>query len=91
MSNYVKDPAAVLDYAFDWSAWLETGETITAETVTIDPAGSLTLDSHNEAAGVVTAWLSAGTVDTRYCVTCHVVTSAAREDERSITIAVHNR
>lgn len=91
MSSYIKAPLAVLDYAFDWTAWLEAGETITAHAITISPAGTLAADSDGEAAGVITAWLSAGTLDTRYTVTCHVTTSAAREDERSITVAVHNR
>ena len=91
MSTYIKDPAAVLDYAFDWTAWLAPAETITARTITIDPAGTLTKDSDSVTAGVVTVWLSAGTLDTRYTVTCHITTSAARQDERSITISVHNR
>jgi hypothetical protein len=91
MNTYIKDPGAVLDYAFDWSGWLEPTETITAHTVTIDPAGSLTNDSATETGGIVTVWLSGGTLDARYCVTSHITTSHNRQDERSITVAVHNR
>ena len=47
-----KDPAAVLDYAFDWVGlnWLESGESISEYTVTV-PAG-LTKDSDGEAGGL---------------------------------------
>jgi len=89
MTKFTKDPQAVLDYAFDWSAWLAAGETITAHTVT--PPTGITVDSHAEAAGVVTAWLSGGTAGVVYRIVCHITTSAARQDDRTITIAVQDR
>lgn len=92
---FQKDPQAVLDYTFDWSAWLAAGETITAATVTIaDTAGgtsALVKDSQSFTGTTVTAWLSAGAVDHVYSAVCHVTTSAARQDDRTIYIAVVNR
>lgn len=89
MSRYTKDADAALDYSVDWTSWLADTEIITSHTVTA-PAG-LTLDSSSEASGVVTAWLSAGTVGTTYRVGFRITTSEGRTDERSIRIHVEER
>lgn len=88
-----KDPAAVLDYAFNWSTedkpWLADGETISTRTVTV-PTG-LTKDSDSIVAGTVVVWLSGGTAGVTYRVECKIVTSASRTDERSMTIVCQER
>jgi hypothetical protein len=100
MSLYIKDPNAVLDYAFDWkpytngvtgatSDWLASGETISSHTVTVE--AGLTKDSDSESSGKVTVWLSGGTAGTWYTVACKIVTSASRTDERTMQIQVKNR
>jgi len=88
-TSFTKDPEAVLDYTFDWSDWLATGETISSYTVTV-PTG-ITKDSDSQADGVVTVWLSGGTAGTNYRVECKIVTSAGRTDERSIWIKAVER
>ena len=89
LQNPLKDPSAVLDYAFDWTGWLAAGETITSHTVTV-PTG-LTLESSTAASGIVTAWISGGTAGTTYRVECLIVTTAGRTDERSLWITVQER
>ncbi len=86
---FIKDPEAVLDYAFDWSEWLATGETISSYTITVETG--LTNDSDSESSGIVTVWLSGGTADNEYDVACRIVTNAGRTDERTITIRVRNK
>ena len=86
---FVKDPDAVLDYGFDWSSWLATGETISTTTITAETG--ITKDSDSESSGVVTVWLSGGTAGNDYDVACKIETSASRTDERTITIRVKNR
>ena len=86
--NFTKDPDAVLDYEFDWSAWLGT-DTIATHTVTA-PAG-LTVDSTEATTTTVTMWLSGGTDGASYAVTCHIVTAAGREDDRTATITMQSR
>ena len=86
---FVKDPDATLDYAFDWSSWLATGETISSHTVTVDTG--ITKDSDSEASGIVRVWLSGGTDDITYDVACEIVTSAGRTDERTMAIYVRQR
>ena len=89
LHNPLKDPSAVLDYVFDWTEWLAAAETITSHTVTV-PTG-LTLESSTAASGIVTAWISGGTVGTTYRVECLIVTTAGRTDERSLWITVQER
>ena len=86
---FTKDSDAVLDYAFDWSDWLATGETIASYVVT--PDTGITKDSDSQADGVVTVWLSGGTAGINYKVACKITTSAGRTDERTIWIKVSNR
>lgn len=83
-----KDPSAALDYAVDWSDWLDT-DTIASVAWTV-PTG-LTNDSSSETSTVATIWLSGGTVGNVYTVTCRVTTAASRVDERSFRIKVIDR
>jgi hypothetical protein len=89
--EFTKDPDAVLDYEWDWSTWL-AGDTIASHTVTVptDPTG-LVLDSDSATTTTVTAWLSGGTDGESYTVTCHIVTAAGREDDRSMTFMLSER
>lgn len=99
-SRFLKDPQAVLDYKFDWAAltngngssdWLASGETIASRTITA--ATGITVDSSSltDTNTSVTVWLSGGTAGQEYTVTCKIVTSAARTDERTIMIQVQDR
>jgi len=89
LQNPLKDPSAVLDYGFDWTGWLATGETITDYTITVDTG--ITADSSTEDAGKVTVWLSGGTAGINYKVACLITTTAGRTDERTMWIKVINR
>lgn len=86
--GYVKDPDAVVDFAFDWSNYLDDGETISSYTVTVD---GVTLDSDSQTTTAVTAWLSGGTDGTVAEVNCEIVTSDARTDQRTIAIKIRER
>lgn len=98
--TFIKDPSAVLDYKFDWKAltngsgtsdWLAVGETISTKTVTASSgitADSSTITDTNTS---VTVWLSGGTHGVDYAVTCRIVTSAGRIDERTVTIRCQDR
>lgn len=83
------DPSAVLDYSVDWSAWLASGETISASTWVV--SSGLTLASQSNTTTVATAWISGGTAPTDYRITNRITTSAGRTDDRSITIWCRER
>ena len=88
-NTFYKDPDAELDWEFDWSSWLATGETISSSTVTVQTG--LTAGTKSATTTAVTQWLSGGTADTTYTVACKIVTSAGRTDERTIYIHVTSR
>jgi hypothetical protein len=87
-TSNIKDPDAVLDFPWDWTTWLAEGETIETYSFTV-VSGDVEVDADDETDGVVTAWLSGGT--TRSVVTCHIVTSVGREDDRSRAISIRER
>jgi len=89
MEQFLKDPDAVLDYAMDWSDWLDDAETINSHTVTVDEG--LTKDSDSESDGIVTIWLSGGTANTTYNIAVKIVTSASRTDERTFRVNILQR
>jgi hypothetical protein len=97
-----KDPDAVLDYAFLWKDWLQSDETITSKTITATTGITVNSSEINVAAltindivqkigSVVTVWLQGGTIDTVYSVSCRIVTSAGRTDERTFSLTVKQR
>ena len=89
--RFFHDPDAVLDYKFDWTSWLSTGETVTVEAITV-PSG-ITLDSESitDAGLSVTGWISGGTAGQQYQVTCHITTNGSREDDRTITLVCRDK
>lgn len=89
--KYVKDPAARLDYTWDWSDWLaDVADTIESATVTL-PDG-LTTD-RDPAIGdtAVTQWVAGGVLGSTYRMVCQITTAGGLIDERSITLAIAER
>lgn len=89
-----KDPDAILDFRWDWTAWLGDGDTITSAAVTLTPAGDgdLVLQgtvTHTAVAAV--AWISGGTAGATYHATCRIMTDLGRTDDRTIQIVCTQR
>lgn len=89
LTSFLKDPDSILDYSFDWSDWLESGESISSHIVVVD--SGITVDDSGYSSTVVTIWLSGGTAGTNYNIACKIVTSESRTVERSITIRCRER
>lgn len=89
LTSFMKDPDSVLDYAFDWNEWLESGESINSHVITVDDG--ITKDSSSNSSTIVTVWLSGGTAGTNYNIACQISTSGGRTPERSITIRCRER
>ncbi len=79
-----KDPDSIAYYVSDWSDWLDSGETIVSSDWVVE--AGLTEDSASNDTTTATIWLSGGTAGTDYTVTNTVVTSAGREEPRSMKI-----
>jgi hypothetical protein len=87
--SFVKDPSAILDYGFNWSDWLQTGETIASAVWTV--SSGITKTSQEESGSIAIIWLSGGTDGESYDVSCKITTSDGRTDERTMTIRIRNK
>ncbi len=92
--TFLLDPNAVLDFEIDFgAAWLAAGETIVSTTIeaeegiTVAPEGRPTTTT----GGVVTVWLTGGSVGVVYDITCRVSTTAGRTDDRTIRVRSYER
>jgi hypothetical protein len=86
---FVKDPSAILDYSVDWSQWMTTGDSIAS--VTWSPITGIVVESSpapSFTSTVATAWIGSGTAGNTYTVTCHITTTAGRQDTRTLTFNV---
>lgn len=88
-ARIAKDPDAVLEYTLDWDAWLADADELSAIAFTV-PTG-VTKDSEEFTSDTATVWLSGGTAGDSYKVTCHITTSAGREDDRTFYVDVKER
>lgn len=90
MSTFRIDPQAKLDYGWDWSDWLDTGDTITASTWTITPTGPTLTDSTHDTT-TTTVWVAGAVLGVDYTLTNHITTVEGREDDRSHGLHCTNR
>ena len=94
----LKDPAAIVDYTFDWNdGYLDStsspAETIDTSTWAISPADSpgMTVSSDSKTNTTATAFFTGGVVGVVYLATNKITTTGGRTDERTITIRVGDR
>lgn len=95
LTSFSKDPNAVLDYAHDYSAWLN-GDTLATHTViqptpAADDLTPLSVDSSVIDGARVVLWLSGGTNRHDYPVTVRVTTAGGRTDDRTTRFYVMER
>lgn len=81
-----KDPDSTVDYAADWSAVIQTGETISTSQWITPPGLTASGDTVN---GTTTSvFLSGGTEYESYVVTNRITTSLGRTIDRSFRVKV---
>jgi hypothetical protein len=85
--EFRKDPDAVLDYAVDWSHWLDDDTIDASEWVVPD---GIEKDSDTNTTTIATVWLSGGTLGATYTLVNHITTAAGRENDQTITIKVRS-
>ena len=89
MGNFfVKAPGDLLDYKFDWSAWLQHGEVIIEAIITVPE--NIILDRQSNDNTSVTAWIGGGVVNTSHLVKCQITTNQGRINSRSINVYCQN-
>ncbi len=78
---FTKDPSDVLDYVWDWTDFL--GSTDTIQSFSFELPTELTEVTSGEVDGKVTLWVSGGTLDETYPVSCTIVTAEGRTKKRT--------
>ena len=76
------DPDAVKDYIFNWARFLN-GDPITG--YTLAAADDVTIVDDSATSTAVTVWVRDVGDGATGSVTCHIVTAAGREDDRTMT------
>lgn len=90
-TTFTKDPAALLDYSWDWTPWLaEVNDTINSATVTAT-GGLLAVGETVVNGAVVTQRVSGGTLGALCSMACRITTSSGLIDERSIYLTIADR
>jgi hypothetical protein len=89
MSLWVKDPADVAWYKFDWSRFLDTGDTITSFTVSVD--SNLTKMLSTNSTSSVSFQVSGGVSGSSSVVTCVIGTAGGNTFETTKTIYIQSR
>jgi len=88
-----KDPNAKKDYAIDFAvpgdSWLIDGDTL--ESVTWSYPSGITYLSSSFSPTKATVWFGGGTDGISYTITCHIVTTQGREDDKSFRIVVKSQ
>lgn len=87
-----KDPDSVLDYQFDFSAWLGDGESIVDADWIVD--GGLAVEHSAFTATTATVWLSGGTLSTIATATCRITTDSvpeSRVDDHTLKLMIKAR
>ncbi len=92
MSFYLKDPQSRVDYAIDWSGYLD-GKAVAASSWAVAPAeaGGLTVEAASFDLTRTAATLAGGQPGHVYSATNRVTLSDGRTDQRSITLRVEQR
>lgn len=93
MAIFVKDPAAVVDYAIDWTADYLAGQAITGSAWSVTPAddGGVRVEGSAVGPGRTVATLAGGRPGAVYRVTNRVQLSNSRSDERTLVLRVEDR
>lgn len=86
-----KDPDEELDYQFDWSARLETGETISASTFASTGSSTIVLDRNTIAGGLTTFWAKGGVAGEVVQITNRITTSVGRKYDKTATLRIQSR
>jgi hypothetical protein len=90
---FLKDPAAVIDYAVDWQSAYLAGQTINQSSWSVvpDDPGGLVVAVAALADGRSVATLAGGQRGCVYRLTNRVTFSDGRSDERSLDVRVEDR
>ena len=82
--EFIHSPDAKLDYGFDYSKWLEQGETIVTSSWVVD--AGLTKSQEQNVSNITSVFVEGGVAASSYKLTNYIVTSAGRKDSRAMKL-----
>lgn len=87
VGSYKQQPSDVLDYAFDYSDFLQVDDSLLSATSSVTPSG-LTVNAPFVSDKQIKFWVSGGTDGVKYKLTITATTAVGRvkQDEAYITI-----
>ena len=94
LKNYTKQPAERLDYDFDYSKWLVSGDALISAVFTVDilnggiSENPLVIDSEVCMPTFTKAWITGGLAGENYKVSCTATTSRGRTKQDEIKIRI---
>ena len=88
METFLKDPDSTVDFAVNWSNWLDV-DTI-ATSVWLTPDG-ITKDTDTNSTTLTTIWLSGGVLGKLYTITNRITTAAGRTADKSFKVKMVNK
>lgn len=93
MSLLLKDPSAVLDYAIDWGRQYLDGDTLAESSWIVSPVETdgLVIQESIFDHRIASVKLEGGRPGRIYRASNHVVTTAGRQDSRSLILRVEAR
>lgn len=93
MRTFTKDPDEVLDYTFDWSGWLSTGDTVADSSWFVDDDDLVISTDYlpSFTSDTTTVWLEEGVLGTKYRLTNRVTTADGRIADRTVIIKILSR
>lgn len=95
-ATITKDPDAVLDYTFDWTAWLDSvTDSISTHTAVVTsgvtPASNVAVDGSSVVGKTVVVWVSGGVVGETVALRCRIDTAGNRIDDRTVYLKIKER
>lgn len=87
MAVFYQDPQALLDYTFDWTAWLNADTISTSAWAT---SSDLTIDHTTSTPTSATVWLKNGTAGITYKVRNTITTVNGRTEQRTFDLLVRD-
>lgn len=85
MPTWLKDPAARLDYTWNWGLWLADADDAVG-TFTVELDAGLASDRQHQAGGALTYWVTGPAAGQVASMRCHIVTRDGRVDDRTIRL-----
>ena len=86
MDTFSKQPGETLDYDFDFTDWMPTGDAIASSVVTAE--SGVTLGTKISTDTVIKQFISGGTDGQKYKVTCKITTNDGRIKELELMLKI---